>query len=341
MNKKLGLLILLISMRCFSQISYSSWVNGYLQINSYNGNTNPDAYTLTLSGNGNFNVPYWRISVRLKQPVTSNKGNYILPANKISFQPVSSSGKAYPNPVPSIPQIGMPLNVILKEGQEVFLIPQSNAALFNQPAQPNGYYNLQIKYSLTLAGGSYLSAYPAWITFIAPLQFTAYDQYNNIIGTADHNFQFQIGTLSGSPTDIPELSMQFGASAMNANLEFKNMQDYVNGANVAYSNALIVKSNTNYQIKLKSLQPQFSSSSGNSLPLDSVLLNLIPVSGNMGNVYTVLLSTVPQLIANGGSTQNAEVYYDMKYSTQANDERFINAKAEDYTTTLQFEITPQ
>ncbi|MEF9478713.1 hypothetical protein OWR28_14300 [Chryseobacterium sp. 1B4] len=341
MNKILCLLLFLISVSCFSQVSYSSWVNGYLQINSYNGNTNPDAYNLTLAGNGNINIPNWRVSVRLKQPITSNNGNYILPANKISFQPVSSSGKAYPNPVPTIPQIGMPLNVILKEGQEVFLIPQSNAALFNQPAQPNGYYSLQIKYSINLAGGSYLGAYPAWITFIAPLQFTAYDQYNNILGTVDHNFQFQIGSLSGTPTDIPELSMKFGASAVNGILEFKNMQDYANGASVTYANALTVKSNTNYQIKVKSLQNQFSASSGNFLPLDSVQLNLIPVSGNMGTVNTILLSTAPQLIANGGSTQNSDVYYDMRYSTKPNDERFINARSEDYTTTIQFEITPQ
>ncbi|WP_374464647.1 hypothetical protein [Chryseobacterium sp.] len=341
MNKILCLLLFLFSVSCFSQVSYSSWVNGYLQINSYNGNTNPDAYNLTLAGNGNINIPNWRVSVRLKQPITSNNGNYILPANKISFQPVSSSGKAYPNPVPTIPQIGMPLNVILKEGQEVFLIPQSNAALFNQPAQPNGYYSLQIKYSISLAGGSYLGSYPAWITFIAPLQFTAYDQYNNILGTVDHNFQFQIGSLSGTPTDIPELSMKFGASAMNGILEFKNMQDYANGASVIYSNALTVKSNTNYQIKVKSLQNQFSASSGNFLPLDAVQLNLIPVSGNTGTANTILLSTAPQLIANGGSTQNSDVYYDMRYSTKPNDERFINAKSEDYTTTIQFEITPQ
>ncbi|EFK35170.1 hypothetical protein [Chryseobacterium gleum] len=341
MNKILCFLLFLVSMSCFSQVSYSSWVNSYLQINSYNGNTNPDAYNLTLAGNGNINIPNWRVSVRLKQPITSNNGNYILPANKISFQPVSSSGKAYPNPVPTIPQIGMPLNVILKEGQEVFLIPQSNAALFNQPAQPNGYYSLQIKYSINLAGGSYLGAYPAWITFTAPLQFTAYDQYNNILGTVVHNFQFQIGSLSGTPTDVPELSMKFGASAMNGILEFKNMQDYVNGASVTYSNALIVKSNTNYQIKVKSLQNQFSASSGSFLPLDAVKLNLIPVSGNLGTANTILLSTAPQLIANGGSTQNSDVYYDMRYSTKPNDERFINAKSEDYTTTIQFEITPQ
>ncbi len=322
-------------------MSYSSWANGYLQINSYNGNTNPDAYTFTLSGNGNINIPHWRVSVKLKQPITANTGNYILPANKISFQPVSSSGQAYPSPIPSIPQIGMPLNVVLQEGQEVFLIPQSNASLYNQPVQPNGYYSLQIKYSMNLAGGAYLGSYPSWITFTAPLQFTAYDQYNNIIGKMDHNFLFQIGTLSGTPPSAPEMSIKFGSAALNGTLEFKNIQDYVNGASVTYPNALIVKSNTNYQIKLKSLQTQFSSSSGNSLPLDAVQLNLMPVSGNTGSVYPVLLSAAPQMVATGSSTQNSDVYYDIKYSSKPNDERLINAKTEDYSTTIQYEITPQ
>ncbi|MEY8760018.1 hypothetical protein [Chryseobacterium tongliaoense] len=339
-NKKFFCLLLLISLNCFSQVNYSSWVNSYLQINSYNGNTNPDAYTLTLAGNGNFNLPHWRISMRLKQPITSNDGKYTMPANKVSFQSVSSSGQAYPNPVPTIPQIGMPLNVFLQEGQEVFLVPQSNAALYNQPATPNGYYNLQLKYSLNIIGGSYLGNYPAWVTFVAPVQFTAYDQYNNIIGKTDHNFQFQIGPLSGNPTDFPELSLKFSANAVNGSLEFKSMSDYANGVSATYSNGLIVNSNTNYQIKLKSLQGQFMSPAGNSIPLETIKLTLNSVSGK-GNVYPVLLSASPQLIATGSSTQGSSVYYDIKYSTGANDERFINAKTEEYSTTLQYEIIPQ
>ncbi|MCJ7932629.1 MAG: hypothetical protein MUW56_03075 [Chryseobacterium sp.] len=340
-SKKFFCLLLLVSLNCFSQVNYTSWVNSYLQINSYSGNTNPDAYTFTLAGNGQFNIPYWKISVRLKQPITSTDGQYTIPTNKISFQPVSSSGQAYPGPVPTLPQIGMPLNVFLQEKQEVFLVPQSNAPLYNQPMQPNGYYSLQLKYSMNVTGGSYLGSYPSWISFIAPVQFTAYDQYNNVIGKADHNFQFQIGALSGTPTDIPELSLKFSAKAVNGSLEFKSMDDYINGVSVTYSNALIVSSNTNYQIKLRSLQGQFSSPAGNSIPLETVKLNLSPVSGNKGNVYPVLLSASPQLIATGGSTGGSSVYYDIRYSTKANDERVINAKSEEYSTTLQYEIIPQ
>lgn len=339
MSKKFVFILLLLSVNCFSQVYYSSWINSYLQINSYNGNTNPDAYTLTFAGNGNINVPYWRLSVKLKQPITSIFGNYVIPANKISFQPVSTSGQAYPNPIPSIPQIGMPLNVFLQEGSEVFLVPQSNAALYNHPASLLGYYNFQLKYSMSVAGGAYLGNYPAWTVFTAPLQFTAYDQYNNIIGKADHYFQFQIGTLSGTPP--PEMSLKLGANAVNGALEFKSMGDYVNGVSVTYSNALIVSSNTNYQIKMKSLQGQFTSAAGNTIPLNAVKLTLNPTSQNTGNVYPVSLSASPQLIATGSSTQGSSVYYDIKYFTGSNDERLIDAKSEDYSTTIQYEITPQ
>lgn len=340
-SKTFFCLSLLISLQCFSQVQYSSWVNSYLQVSSYSGNTNPDAYTLMLSGNGPFNMPYWRISARLKQPATSADGKYMIPAGKISFQPVSSTGQGYPGPIPTLSQIGMPLNVFLQENQEVFLVPQSNAPLYNQPVSPKGYYSLQLKYSMNVAGGSYLGSYPSWTRFIAPVQFTAYDQYNNVIGKADHQFQIQIGTLSGIPAETPELSLKLSAKAVNGSLEFKSMDDYRNGVSVTYPSALIVNSNTLYQIKIRALQGQFSSPAGNSIPLETVGLNLIPVSGNQANVSPVLLSPSPQRIATGSSTGGAEVYYDIRYSTKAGDERLINARSEEYSTTLQYEIIPQ
>ncbi len=340
-DKKFSVIILLlIWMHCFSQVNYHSWTNGFISVGSYGGNTNTDAYTLTLSGNGSLNVPYWRVSARLTQQIASTDGNYTFPANKISFSPVSTSGTAYPDSVPSISQIGMPLNVMMQEGQEVFLIPQSNAPLYNVYNQ-NSYYNLQIKYALTIAGGSYLGSYPAWTTFIAPVQFTAYDQYNNVIGRIDHVFQIQIATLSGTPPDIPEMSLKFSANAINGVLEFSSKNDYTNGVSSVYPNALAVRSNTNYQIKIKSLQSKFTSPAGNSLPLEAVKFGLSPVSGNNAVIYPIVLASWPQLVAKGASTQSSSVYYDINYSTDPNDQRFMNAKTEDYSTTLQFEITPQ
>jgi hypothetical protein len=341
MIKTLSLVLLLAGQFLYSQISYYSWINSYLQINSYDGNTNPDAYTAMLSGNGNFNVPFWRLSAKLKQPIMTNDGLYTMPGNKVSLHPVSSSGQAYPNPVPTISQIGMPLNVVLQQGQEVFLVPKSNAPLYNQPSQQNGYYSLQLKFSLSVMGGAYLGSYPSWIKFYAPVEFTLYDQYNNVIGRMDHNFELQIGTLSGvPPVDAPELSLTFAPSAQNALLEFNNIDDYTNGVSVTYNNALIVKSNTNYQIKLKSLQSQFTSSYGNTIPIDAVKMSLSSAVPNT-SVFPISLSAVSQLVARGNATQGNTVYYDVKYSTIHNDEIFINAKSDDYSATLQYEITPQ
>ncbi|KAA0129648.1 hypothetical protein FY557_04935 [Chryseobacterium sp. SN22] len=343
-NKKKFLLIILLLCWIYgpAQVAYNSWINGYMSVSSYGGNTIPDAYTANFSANGYLNVPYWRLSVKLKQPVTSADGNYTLPANKISFSPVSSSGNAYPYAVPTISQIGMPLNVIMQQGQEVFLVPQSNAALYNFPFLFFGYYyNLQLKYSLMLAGGAYLGNYPAWTTFSAPMQFTAYDRYNNVIGRMDHVFQFQIGTLSGNPPDTPEMSLKFSANAVNGLLEFNSTNDYNNGVSTSYQSALTVRSNINYQIKIRSLQNNFTSAAGHTLPLDAVKFSLAPVNGNNAAVYPISLASWSQLVAKGAYTQGSDVYYNMNYSTDANDQRFINAKAADYSTTLQFEITPQ
>jgi hypothetical protein len=342
-DKKFSVLILLlIFLHCNSQVYYNSWINGFIPVNSFGGTTIPDAYTLNFSAGGYLNVPYWRLSARLTQPITSADGNYTLPANKLSFSPVSTSGNAYPYPVPSISQIGMPLSVMMQEGQEVFLVPQSNAALYNFPLLFIGYYyNLQIRYSLTLAGGSYLGNYPASTVFVAPIQFTAYDRYNNVICRVDHVFQIQIGALSGTPPDVPEMSLKFSANAINSLLEFKSKNDYMNGVSAVYPSALTVRSNTNYQIKIKSLQSQFISAAGNSLPLDAVKFRLTPSSGNNAMVYPISLASFPQLVAKGAYTQGSNMYYDINYSTNSNDQRFMNAKKEDYSTTLQFEITPQ
>ena len=335
-------MIFFVTFQIHAQISYSSWVNGFLQINSYQGNTDPEGYTMMLAGNGNFNIPNWKVTARLKNAITANNGSYTFPANKISFQPVSSTGQAYPNPVPTIAEIGIPPNTIVTEGSEFFLIPKSNAPLRNQPSQPNGYYSLQLKFSITVAGGAYLGNYPAWTTFNVPIEFTAYNQNNTIIGKMDHNIQFQIATLTGTPPTTPEFSLKVNGSASNGLLEFSSMQDYKDGKSVTYPNALTVKANTNFQITVKAIQNNFTSASGKTIPVSNVQMNLLPTTQNTGSSFnTVFLNTASQIIAKGSSTQGANLDYTIKYFTKPNDEYFINAKPDEYSATLQYEITPQ
>ncbi|MCU7613146.1 hypothetical protein N0B16_01750 [Chryseobacterium sp. GMJ5] len=340
MSKLFFCALFFIYSSAFAQISFTSWINSYLQIDSYSGNTNPDAYTVTFAGNGNINIPNWKLSARLLQNITSSDGKFTIPANKISFQPISSTGQAYPNPVPSLSQIGAPLNVLLQQNSEVFLIPQSNAALYNVPAKPNGYYNLQLKYGLTVVGGTYLGSYPAWTKFIAPVEFTAYDQYNAVIGKVTHNFQFQIGSISGTPSSAEEMSLNINMNAANGILEFKSMQDYNNGTSVIYTNGLTVNCTSNFQIKVRSLQSDLRSASGKSIPVEVIHLTLLPLTNANQTVFPIILSLANQTLAQANISQYS-YSYDIKYFTAPQDVRLINAQPEDYSTTLQYEIMPQ
>lgn len=334
------LLFIFVCISAHAQISFTSWADSYMQISSYSGNTNPDAYTVTFAGNGNINLPYWKLSARLKQSFQSNDGAYTIPANKIAFQPISSTGQSHPNPIPSIAEIGASLNVMLQENSEVFLIPQSNAPIYNAPAKPNGYYNLQLKYALTVLGGSYLATFPAWTKFTAPVEFTAYDQYNSVIGKISHQFQFQIGNITGTPpADV--MTLKINMNAANGILEFKSMQDYNNGTSVTYSNGLMVTSTGNFQIKVRSLQNELISSSGNSIPVEVIHLLLSPLDHLNQTIHPVNLNMSSQTLAQANSSQNTSYGYDIKYFTSPQDERLINAKPEDYAATLQYEIMPQ
>lgn len=314
--------------------------NNYASIDSYNGIVKSNAYKVWLDGNGNLNLPTWRVSVRVKQPISN--GNQIFPADKISLIPTTTYGQLNGSTIPTITQIGMPLQTFLQQGQEVFLVPQSQAGLFNSAGGGNPYYNFHIPFDLKVEGGAYLSQFTTWSQFKMILEFRFYDNKNQLRGLQERYYTLQIATLSGSPqTPANQLAIKVASNAVDGLLELKTKQDYLQGVNVKYSNGLMVSANTNYQLKVTALQPNFTSAGGNTLPLNTVNLSLIPVSTNQASVFPVALSANAQKIASGPSTQSAQVYFDMVYATKVNDANLINAKPEQYTATLQYEIVPQ
>lgn len=341
MNKLIIVALFFISVCGFSQVSYTSWANSYLQVTSYNGNSSSEALTVRLAGNGNFNIPYWKLSAKVNQTIVSDDGKYTIPGNKISFQPSSTTGQQSPTATPSFTEIGAPLNVILQENAEAFLIPNSNSPLYNNSTQPNSYYFLQMKFNFTVIGGAYLGAFPAWTKFTVPIEFTAYNQSNGIIGKATQTYQIQIGNITDAPPAADELSMQINMNASKGVLEFKSMQDYNSGASVTYSSGLSVKSNTNFQIKVRSLQSNLQSATGNTIPIDVVNLTLIGESNASQSITPIVLSTSSQVLVKTSTSSLKSYTYDIKYYTVGQDERLIKAKSDDYATTLQYEITPQ
>jgi hypothetical protein len=105
---------------------------------------------------------------------------------------------------------------------------------------------------------------------------------------------------------------------------------------------LEIKTNTNFQIKVRSLQSHLLSNIGNySIPVGAVHLTLQPVGQSSQTIFPIALSTASQTLAKGNVSQNTTYNYDIKYFTLPQDEQLINAKPTEYSTTLQYEITPQ
>ena len=332
MNKFIIIAFYFFPLCGFSQVAFTSWSNSYLQVNSYNGNSKSDALTFKLDGNGNLNIPNWKLSIK------ANSSQF--PTNKISFQPSATSGTQTPGTTPTFTQIGAPSNVILQENTEVFLIPNSNAPLNNQ-TQSNSYYSLQMMFNYTVLGGAYLGNYNAYTTFNVPLEITAYDDKNNIIGKSNQTLQIQIGRITDAPPAADEMSMQINLSASKGVLEFKSIQDYSNGASVTYTDGLSVKSNTNFQIKVRSANSILQSATGNTIPIDVVNLTLIAGSNSNQKITPIVLSTASQVLVKTNTSTLTTYKYDIKYYTTGQDQRLISAKSDDYATTLVYEITPQ
>jgi hypothetical protein len=221
MNKRIAHLLLFLSIACFSygQLGLDGWSYNHLNVNTYDGATDVDGFTLRLFYNGtNLNVPHWKLSVRTMGPIQSTNGTLLFPSEKISFVPTRTEGQANPGPIPTVSQIGMPSPVPLIGTSEVFLVPSSNAPLYNV-SQWSSYYELRMHFNLVVAGGAYLNRLQK-NNFKFILRFTAYRQDNSVIGYVDLNYMIQVHKLSGVPPEENEYSIRVSTEAANGLLEF-------------------------------------------------------------------------------------------------------------------------
>jgi len=184
--------VLLVNTAKAQNLNVNSY--NYASINSYSGIVKTTAYEVWFDGNGNLNLPTWRVSARVKQPISN--GSQIFPANKISLLPTTTYGQLNGSVLPTITQIGMPLQTFLQQGQEVFLVPQSQAGLFNSAGGGNPYYSFHIPFDLKVEGGAYLSQFTIWSQFTMILEFRFYDDKNQIRGVQERYYTLQIATLS-------------------------------------------------------------------------------------------------------------------------------------------------
>ncbi len=107
--------------------------------------------------------------------------------------------------------------VILSDDNEVFLVPSSNAPLYNV-SQWNSYYNLRMVFDFVVAGGGYLNSLRNKI-FNGVLRFTAYRSDNSVIGYQDVFLLFM--SIDSQAHFHPKTSIQYV-------FRLKHQTDYLN-----------------------------------------------------------------------------------------------------------------
>jgi len=268
MNKRIVQILLFLSVASFSygQMGLDGWSHSHMNIFTFNGETDVDGFTLRLFYNGtNLNEPHWKLSVRPMGPIQSTDGTVLFPTEKISFVPTRTEGQAiHPGPIPTVSQIGMPSPVPLNGISEVFLVPSSNAPLYNV-SQWSSYYELRMIFNLVVAGGAYLNQLQK-NNFHFTLRFTVYRQDNSVIDYLDLSYMIQVHKLLGVPPVENEYSILVSTEASNGLLEFNTVEDYLNGKSVTYTDGLTVSATTDYQVTVRSVSAYFSSASGDTLP---------------------------------------------------------------------------
>lgn len=331
-------------MTAHSQLSFSGWSNNYMSIDSYQGKTSTDAFVTRFTYSGtNLDITNWRITVSASTPIMSTDGSAEFPVDKIAFIPLNTAGQAQPNPIPTITEIGVPSFIPLNRSNEVYLVPKSNYPLLNK-TQYNSYYDLQLHFNLQVLPGMYLKDLQGGYTqktYLIPLTFRAYNDNNQLIGSYQQVYKIDVFRLSDTYTEENSYSIRISNQAQKGLLELKTLADYANGTKASYNNGLIVSTNVPYQLSVRSIYPQFSSAEGYYLPLNVVKMQLLPAQSNTAKTNVIELSNASQIIANGPSTSKNPVYYDIEYWTNPGTPILIEAKMTEYSTTLQYEITPK
>ena len=332
------LFLLVLSFGSINAQNFGGWGNNYTNVLSYDGVTNIKSFTIKLSTNSPLDIKEgWTLSVK----AISKSSGKEFPLQKLYLQPFAIEGTADdPGPLPTLSQLGIAPANNLQKNTDVFLIPASSVPLYHR-ATNNRYFNFQLSFSLGISRGNYLNSlrgneYP--IEFV----FTFRDSKGSFIGAINLNHTIRVNeTLSGTPPSENNFALEISGPAKNGQLEVKSMADYINGASVKYDKGITVSSSAPYQLTVKSLQNEFKSELGNTLPLDVVNVKLTPNSSNATTVNEVKISTAPQILLRGNSTNSLPQSFDLIYNTKGNDERLFKTKSENYSTTLTYEMTVQ
>ena len=263
----------------------------YIDLSSYYDTTINNSLALKLDGNGNINSQNWKVSFSINN-LNSDSGSYTFPSDKISIIPNTVTGQANPNNIPSFSEIGALSSVsFMAENQEYFIIPSSASPIYNE-SDSNAYYYYQLSFNVMIAGGAYRANYPAWTKFHPVITVNVYDGNNILIGSQNVTLEIQISNLTGAIPAENSLSLSLNSDASNATISLNTLSDYTNGKSITYSEGATVNTNVAYSVTVKSTQPYLTASNGDTLPLETVQILLVPNSDTTASTTEIELSVI-------------------------------------------------
>ena len=312
----------------FAQVTSESNSN-WIKLTSYAGSTTYNAFRFSINLLGpNINYPNWSLVVRANPPITNAEGKTFDPS-KISIRINQVSGG------PTLADLGANQTPIPLSFNDKYIINRSNFPLRNGP---NEYYKkYTFDFDILIEGGSYLENLKSWSQYILSLTFTVLRANDKSITQSSPQTFMQIYP-NDAPVE-PTYSIQVNSNARNGLLEFKTMEDYVNGVSQTYENGLSVVSTTDYAVQVRSLNTNFEAGT-HTLPVSAVSLEIRdPINSGVGG--TIALSENAQTVFSATNSTNNPRLFNIRYFTQPNDERMMNAEPANYETTLMYTLVPQ
>ncbi|MFZ4262867.1 hypothetical protein ACFRAE_12540 [Sphingobacterium sp. HJSM2_6] len=350
-----GLLLIAVSIQTTqAQLDFSVYSNTYIGLTSYLGKeTTDDFNSFQFNMNGqNINYSNWSLSARVIgsiSPVSGgpNVSHTDFPANKISMR-LTNAFSRQSNVSFSLDGIAASRGIFTLSNAEVFLIQNAQQPL--QSAQ-NYYVQNIIQSKFQVEEGLYLNdflssdSYQA-IVYKISILYSLYHSSGQLIKsfTKDYDFQIARNLTDGHLVGVaPDYQISIMPAAQQVTMQFQDAENYRNGISMQLNDAVSVHAMTDYEIKVKSVEAEFNKTSGGTLPLSILKIQLVPSTSALGNFnpQITLANNEQTLVRGTSSNKNIERKYTLAYWAKLGANEINTASTGTYSVSLMYILLPQ
>ncbi len=317
-----------------AQFTLNAHNKGWVQVNGSSGVTVTNVVAVEMHMSGALNYKNWSLVARVVSPiVNSEKKEFPVEKLKLKFNNYTTS-QYYSENYPTLNQLGVIQNNIAMSFSPNYFIRNSPLTIATSAGK---YGAIVLNYDIVIDAGTYLNALKSWNNYPIQFEFSLLNEFGTLIGKSLFPIEMQISP-NGNYESAPAFSIAVDGSAVNAELVFNTIQDYRNGVKKEYQNGLIVSSDTAYDIQVSSINQYLQSSDAQNLELNSINVQIKDIETNNLSKEIKLSNYNQSLMTN--SSKTASKKYNIIYSTTPSDNKILNSKPGNYSTSLLYTITP-